>query len=253
MLDGVSRSLQVAVGQTVRHLRGGRTQDEVASAMRALGFTWTQATVTELENGRRRLVLEESLGLLAALHAVTGEDLRLADLLDVDGHDLRPIDGLTGGVEINDFMRLDPGAVRKLLAGESWPSSVSEDDIAVRVIGPDSDTSEWLAAEIDRRSAKILDVLLSTMTASEQEAVRVEAGGEAERKAARRLGLPPELVAAAARALWGRSLSAERDERAGAGATPQRRGRMTRDLLAELTHQVVDAIDDQINTEGEDA
>jgi hypothetical protein len=69
-----------------------------------------------------------------------------------------------------------------------------------------------------------------------------EATGEAEQKAARRLGVPALAVALEARRRWGRSLSAERDQRVGAqapGRTDLRglqalRGHVSRLLLAEL-------------------
>jgi len=61
-----------------------------------------------------------------------------------------------------------------------------------------------------------------------------ESGGEAERHAGYRFDCEPLDVALAARSLWGRSLSAERDARADPGASPQARGRITRQLLDEL-------------------
>jgi hypothetical protein len=49
-----------------------------------------------------------------------------------------------------------------------------------------------------------------------------------------RLGLHGESFAALSAYLWGRTLSAERDRRAGAGANKQDRGRITRRLKAEM-------------------
>jgi hypothetical protein len=65
--------------------------------------------------------------------------------------------------------------------------------------------------------------------------------GETERKAARKLGCSPDVIVTAARELWGRTLSAERDERIGErgakldGRSLQAvRGRVTRGLVHEL-------------------
>lgn len=61
----------------------------------------------------------------------------------------------------------------------------------------------------------------------------------ADRKAAQTLGVTPEAVNAAARALWGHGLAAERDRRIGdPAATAQKRGRVTRQLIAELKHTI---------------
>lgn len=70
----------------------------------------------------------------------------------------------------------------------------------------------------------------------------VEAVGDAERKAARRLGVDPVALSAAAYRTWGRSFVAKRDgaaELEKAAGTDRRslqavRGHVTRQLLAEL-------------------
>jgi transcriptional regulator with XRE-family HTH domain len=69
----------------------------------------------------------------------------------------------------------------------------------------------------------------------------LEAAGDAERKAARKLGVSPDAIAFGAQKLWGRSLAEERDRRLGeaARALPRRslqarRGRTTRKLVQEL-------------------
>lgn len=59
--------------------------------------------------------------------------------------------------------------------------------------------------------------------------------GQVEDNVARQLGLGSEaIVLAAAHQLYGRSGSEERDHRAGDGATPQKRGRISRGIIAEL-------------------
>ena len=58
--------------------------------------------------------------------------------------------------------------------------------------------------------------------------------GEAEDRAANALGLRPLHLAALSAALWGRTYSQERNQRAGAEASPQKRGRIGRELRAEL-------------------
>ena len=62
--------------------------------------------------------------------------------------------------------------------------------------------------------------------------------GLAERRAGQSLDVRPLVVALASQVLWGKSLSEERDERAGISANAQRRGRITRELLTELREHI---------------
>ncbi|WP_148222493.1 helix-turn-helix domain-containing protein [Rhodococcus opacus] len=61
-----------------------------------------------------------------------------------------------------------------------------------------------------------------------------QAGGEAEQRAAQSLGITGRRFAELSHELWGRSFAEERDSRAGTGANAQKRGRVARDLKAEL-------------------
>jgi hypothetical protein len=80
--------------------------------------------------------------------------------------------------------------------------------------------------------------------AADETGRRLRDAGEPEENAARRLGVPLIDVVAAARALWGRGLSAERDARVAAGpeVSPHRRsalrGRVTRSLVDALAAEM---------------
>jgi hypothetical protein len=58
--------------------------------------------------------------------------------------------------------------------------------------------------------------------------------GEPELLVERELGADRDRLVAAMAALWGQSYSAERDERAGRGANAQKKGRVARQLKADL-------------------
>lgn len=58
--------------------------------------------------------------------------------------------------------------------------------------------------------------------------------GETEARIAKALGKPASVIAEVSAHLWGRTLSAERDRRAGENANAQDRGRITRQLRAEI-------------------
>lgn len=57
------------VGRVVAQLRGERTQQSVAAAMRDLGWRWSQATVWGVEKGERPLKLREAVVLASILGA----------------------------------------------------------------------------------------------------------------------------------------------------------------------------------------
>ncbi len=61
---------------------------------------------------------------------------------------------------------------------------------------------------------------------------------EADYRMAKSLGLDLDRAAAEMGALWGKSFTAERDRRAGCDANPQKRGRISRELKAELQEAI---------------
>jgi transcriptional regulator with XRE-family HTH domain len=64
--------------------------------------------------------------------------------------------------------------------------------------------------------------------------------GLTDQRVAASLGLNTEQLCDAAVQLWGTAFSAERDRRAGPDANPQKRGRVTRELKAELMESLSD-------------
>lgn len=219
--------LPAVIGASIRRLREdyGRRQEDVAAAARGCGFEWGGSTIANLEAGRRQLSAEELLMLPLILQVGLGLD------------ELVPLSLLLRGpvewVEVTPQARVKPMAAIDLVTGarprinpngldlpmtrqttrvrEQWLSRVKE----LRAVWPTT----------QRNIARALD----------------GAGGEAERKAARKLGVPPEYVAVAAHRLWGRGLTAERDRRVADGADGEDartvqalRGHVTRQLLDEI-------------------
>ena len=132
-----------------------------------------------------------------------------AALARLAGHDVTLAD-LTASddpVQITDGLAADASAVSAVLGGAS----------AAAIAPPDPFARPQDSAE-DRRVAY--------------------GSGRAERDLARSLGADPRIVAMASADLWGRSYSDERDVRAGADASPQARGRVSRTLKAELAEKL---------------
>lgn len=65
-----------------------------------------------------------------------------------------------------------------------------------------------------------------------------KASGATEERMRKALGISLMLLANISAALWRRTFSQERDRRAGEGASPQRRGRISRDMQIELSHAI---------------
>ncbi|MDP5226640.1 MULTISPECIES: hypothetical protein [Arthrobacter] len=66
------------IGKNLATLRGERSQQDVASQMRALGYKWSQATVWAVEKGERPLKVVEAVAL-AGLFSKTLDDLLSSD------------------------------------------------------------------------------------------------------------------------------------------------------------------------------
>jgi transcriptional regulator with XRE-family HTH domain len=226
-------TLASIVGTKVRLLRDrlGTTQDEVAAAARSVGLGWGRSTVAELEAGSKRLSAEEFVLLPFVLLNVGGGDSNLADLL-------RPMDIDPPG----DWVTLTPTARAKytalvdLLDGTATALSTNTNLLDL----PRTRDQRRAHADAIERLKGYRRIWPGTALHRLEEAER-DASGEAEQKAARKVGVPAAHVAVAAHRLWGRGLTAERDRRVAErdpGGRPRSvqaaRGHVTRQLMAEL-------------------
>jgi transcriptional regulator with XRE-family HTH domain len=204
------------IGQNVRRIREqlGATQDDLAQALRQSGWRASGLTVMALERGERALLHEEVI--------------LLADVLNV---------AVTEFYGDSDHVFVRP-------AGSLYPENTNL--LAKRLTqAPRDESTTWMEVQRRRRttgfgrdtSALELFSRGSLGYTPDDEATR-----EAERHAAERLEISPDEVVRRSYALWGRTLSDERDTRTAARTTadtPIRsrtivRGHVTRELLAEL-------------------
>lgn len=217
------RTLPAAVGAAVHNLRVGLglTQDELARRLKDAGGDWDQAAVARLEAGRREIRLEQVLLLSASLNV--------------------PAYDLVGGGD-DEWVRLSPRARWRTMAVRAALSGQDPGNLPAGVF--DDPGTRGFVATLDGRSElhAIVNRVWPAATRPQAHAV-IAAVGDAERKAARRLGVHPVALSAAAYRTWGRSFVAERDAGAAeledAAGTDRRslqavRGHVTRQLLAEL-------------------
>jgi transcriptional regulator with XRE-family HTH domain len=185
---------------------GGRRQEELAAAARAVGFSqWTRGTVAMVESGRRRLTLEEFIALPIVLDRL-GITATLPELLAADGM-----------ITVTSTTRVSVETVRGLLAGRRARILHAEPGTYAVTGLPLSFTLEASTPALEEvrrlwqrgRRRRSLDL------ATAQGLVLASQGG-AERHAAQVLGTTSEVVAILADDTWGRSLTAERDARVNA-------------------------------------
>ena len=159
------------------------------------------------------------------------EVVELADLLPGDGW-----------VLLTSQSRVLARALQMFLRGQL--AGVMTTDLDVPILRKVGVRGQQALARLHRAlvdQAAIVEAVWPEAKDIDVASARPEAAGEAEQKAARRLGVPAFAIALEARRRWQRSLTAERDHRVAAqapGLEPRRlqanRGHVSRALLAEL-------------------
>lgn len=206
----------------------GLTLDQVATTSCEYGTGWNTSVISSFERGKRSATIPNMLVLLQALNDLTGENLRLANVFDEwpVGTDL----------EITDTFTVDCARVSDMLEGEA---------VDIKPL-PKFGTPEYVAMKNElfdqardavRNDAKhpCPDVLMFT---------RMIPPTLAERRAAERLGMSAEDLIGWCFQLFGCRLSAEITNRVGNGASPQKRGRATRDIQSEIQEAVTEKLED---------
>jgi transcriptional regulator with XRE-family HTH domain len=218
-----ARSLRLVVAAGAARIRRqcGLDLEQAARRLRSYGLTgWQAGTLSQVEAGVRPLAVEELI-LLCAAYGVTVAALA------------GPVDELP--VQLTAAARLPAVAVRALLADDAAMLRAAADTLDIPA---SRDAPDGIPAPPDAlvRAARRFGVQTAADVGRALAAI-----GDAERNAARRLGVPPERLVLAAVGRWGRPLTAERDariEQRRAGTSPDRhimlRGLVTRELLAEL-------------------
>ncbi|BCO35495.1 XRE family transcriptional regulator [Mycobacterium heckeshornense] len=235
-------SLAAVVGQNAARLRvaAGLTQEQFAGYARAAGLRWTASKVADFERGRRELAFGTVLAVSLALSRAAadakqrgigpGGSVTLADLVETDATVVLTPDGP------------DPlgSAVAGVCRGQPWPSEPAE------LYG-------FQALEMQRVHRRVIEAALSkalvdglidpNLTAADLEQMR-QRSGLAEDRVAQRLKVSRDRLAAVSFRLWqGRTFSEERDRRAGPRANAQKKGRIARELRAELEKALSDGDD----------
>jgi transcriptional regulator with XRE-family HTH domain len=235
----------IAKGVAEVRRRNGWTQEQTANAFRSHGLrAWRTSTVGSLEAGLRRPRLDEAL-LMARALGVT------LDKLIPGGDDER--------VELGDDAEVSPRWIREMLSGDFYRDRWLEELPYERF--PVDDAIAEAVSRSHEESKRVRADLAPLVQWARQHDVKVmsadmfavwERASDAERHAARRLGVEVTRVKLASRIQWEqRSFDEERDRRVGdvdqlePRSRQARRGLVTREMLAELRAVLAEAYSGQ--------
>lgn len=206
----VTKSVAELAGARARELRGNSTLEDVATAARSYGLRWSTGSVSDFESGRTAPNLSTLLVVAAALGDITGKPVPLTDLFPGGGF-----------VAINDSLSIAASKLRAALSGQ--PPRL------MALKPPPS------AAAL--RRAQAAATLVATGKPAGAVAV-LQNFRESDARMCKNIGVSLDDGAAAMAKLWGQPFTAQRDQLAGPDANPQRRGRVSRQLKAELLNVV---------------
>jgi transcriptional regulator with XRE-family HTH domain len=209
--------LAEVVGRNARRLRGDATADQLAKAARRRGLNWGTGRISDLEHGRVSPTIPMLIALAQALGSVRGTPITLADLVEHDGL-----------VSLASTLVVKGSAVQRFLTGDPVELLIGDMPNAAELEAEFKAAIAKMVEEHKKLPAILGSVPLKTVMEVQRQA------GETEARIAKTLGVPASTVALASAHLWGRTLSAERDQRAGEDANAQDRGRITRQLKAEI-------------------
>jgi len=249
-MSDTATAFSTLLGQRLRALRegGGKRQEELAAAARHYGLSWSRATLAALETGRRQLSVGELFLLPAVLNRLalgrTGKEapasggLLVADLLPERGDQW---------VALTPRTSARVGVLRTLLGAAAEPITEQDFDTPHRrqtrmaQAALQQSIRDW-SKQTDATWRRIMGRPLTGPDLPTLNQALEDADGVVEQQAARRLRVPARAIALAARKLWDRSLTEQRDHRLAEerhGQPSARRlralrGHRTRALLVEL-------------------
>jgi transcriptional regulator with XRE-family HTH domain len=217
------------LGGTARALRGDRTLEVVAYAAKSAGLNWGTGRIADLEAGRVSPTLPTLFALAKAFGVLLDRPVTLAELFAGDGRVRLTADATAVTEEL--------GELRAALSGQPVDPDLARAS-AVIEFGAFHLIGKQQAAAFADRGIEPPDFVTQRVREHPFAQKLKQSMLEADHRMARSLGLDDDEAAMQMGALWGRSFTAERDRRAGPDANPQKRGRISRELKAELREEI---------------
>lgn len=225
------------ISGNLRRLRldAAASHDDVARAARRYGLSWTTQWVAAVERGQRAPTAEQLIALPMVLAEAFGHRIGMADLLmgnapvvlgkeAPDGTAPAPV----SGAYLREVVTASP--YRRPFSAPGTPFSTvdSGDGALARAAAKMREISRAGLGDVDIRAL-----------------ARAEAGaGDVEDKLARKIGVAPIIVIAAAASLWGRSLTEERQARLTADTFSDEPHPKPAVVMRRLTTDVTDRIEE---------
>ncbi len=198
-----------AAGLGARSIRlaAGVTLTEVAKVARFYGLPWTSGKVGDFESGRVSASLPNLFAVAATLGDVCNRPVALSDLFP--GDDM---------IVVNSEVSVEASRLREVLNGSAvhWEARDALAETLTRV-------DEFLELPASVRPVDVDKLRAVTRDFS-----------ESDQRFSSSIGIGHPLATAAMAKLWGRTFVAERDARAGPDANAQKKGRVARELKAEM-------------------
>lgn len=209
------------VGANLARIResSGFTLDDVALHARRYRLRWNTARMSRIERGEGSIGLETVLMLSVILADLTGKLVSVSDLLE-SGE----------SVALAPRATLRPGVAQTLTCGSG---DVAADGLI--------EEEEAIFADQMQNWDEIKDALGRLISRKAEPALFLSALMEmtlSDDRNARKLGLTSAEFSAWSVRLWGHLMSKETEKRAPEGATAQKKGRITRELMAEMREAV---------------
>ena len=223
-----------AIFQTMTSIReeNGLTLDDVAVASRRYGAKWTPGFISGMKRNKTAAQLGTMLVLCKTIESLTGRPFALPDLFPGDGT-----------VEFDSNVSISRANLRKALSGSQYRLTGGESVIEQVVTGMLNDTYASDVAKYNLALSRELDSQAEQLYG---DVARQHAPTLSEERAAEKLGITAKAVASLCLLEYGRTLDQVTESLAGADATPQFRGRRTRDVIANL-----DGVIDYITNDGD--
>lgn len=214
-------TINEVVGRNVGSIRegAGLSLDAVARAAHVIGLRWNSARISRIERGEGNVTLDTLLILCALLSDMTSEKVSVARLVTHDGP-----------INIAPNASLSPGVAQRLVheGGLSFRATFEEGGTIIE------EAVSSLGERYNAYSAilrPLLDKKIPVSSAINEGRAKWALSDE---RNARKLGITDAEFLAWSIRLWGRLMSLETEIRAPEGATAQKKGRITRELLDEL-------------------
>ena len=252
-MDNSAKSPSALAAERLRSIREAAhvDQEAIAREAREWGLRWTRSTVAAIETGRRSIELGELLLLPSVIHSATHARVTLADFFPDSCR-----------VALGAEAEVSGAGFRHFLSGTTDDKTPAELGLRAPWTTAFLETARWVHAYTQDLEEAVASAEALWPSAPRRDLIDAErdAVQEVEQRAARRLGVsPPWLVSLAARKMWGRSLTAERDRRlalVGAGTPGSLRaqaGHITRELMKELETAFAEAgIETRRGSHGDD-